>query len=131
MKTIFYIHDQQGEVQERRRLLEASGFGVHLVSDGRSALAEVQRERPELVLLDTLLDGPNGFEICRRLRALEHLESTPILLLAGIYRGPAYREAAMLAGADAFLEGPVALPDLIAEITRAIELGEREFTLRS
>jgi CheY-like chemotaxis protein len=126
VKTILYIHDQQGEVQERRRLLESSGFAVALVADGRTALARVQREQPDIVLIDTLIDGPNGFEICKRLRALEPLERTPILLLAGIYRGPAYREAAMVAGSDAFLEGPVELPDLIAEITRAIELGERE-----
>jgi CheY-like chemotaxis protein len=123
MKKILYVHDHQGEVLERRRLLEASGFAVALVSDGRAAL---QRERPDLVLLDTLLEGPNGFEVCARLRAAERAECMPILLLAGIYRGAAYREAAMVSGADAFLEGPVELPDLIAEITRAIELAERE-----
>jgi CheY-like chemotaxis protein len=126
MKKILYVHDHQGEVLERRRLLEASGFAVALVSDGRAALAALQRERPDLVLLDTLLEGPNGFEVCARLRAAERAECMPILLLAGIYRGAAYREAAMVSGADAFLEGPVELPDLIAEITRAIELAERE-----
>lgn len=131
MKKILYIHDRQGEVGERRRMLESAGLCVELVADGRTALAKLQREQADLVLVDALVEGPNGFEVCGRLRSMEHLERVPVILLAGIFRGAPYREAAMLAGADAYLEGPLELPELIAEITRAIEIVEREFELQA
>ncbi|MEZ6197079.1 MAG: response regulator [Planctomycetota bacterium] len=104
MMKIAYVHDEQSAPDGRARALEEAGFVVEMIADGARALDRVERTRPDLVLLDVLVPGANGFELARRLRTRFATEDLRIGLCAGIFRGEAYRRAAAEAGADAYLE---------------------------
>ena len=99
--------------------LGAAGFAFAHAGDGASGLAELQRNPPELVILDLMLPDMDGLEICRRIRALGGtLGRTPLLMLTA--KGdPMDRVIGLEVGADDYLAKPFEPRELLARI-RAI-----------
>src|SRR4051794_37667049 len=93
-----------------RRGLGLEGFRVELAGDGREALAHLQRGEYDLVVLDVLLPGVDGIEVCRRLR---EVSDTPILMLTARHT-VADRVLGLESGADDYLVKPFALEELLA-----------------
>jgi two-component system cell cycle response regulator len=91
------------------RLIELNfrleGFEVVTARDGLDALAKAIAVRPDLVVLDVLMPGINGYTICARIRANASLAAVPVLIVTANY-APADRAAARRAGADDFLAKP-------------------------
>src|SRR3989304_5942309 len=67
-KTVLLVEDEAAIVAVVRRYLERDGYRVMVASDGQRAVDEFQRLRPDLVLLDLMLPGLDGWEVCRRIR---------------------------------------------------------------
>ena len=84
---------------------------VGAVSTDREALAEIEREHPDLVLLDVRLHPMGGFEATRRIRALH---PAPAVVLTSFLSSEAARQAAVAAGADRFLANPEVVKGLTA-----------------
>lgn len=85
-------------------------YEVYSATDGVTALIEVGRVKPDLLLLDIVLPGMDGIEVCRRIKANSHLE-TNIVAISG--KGTAeMTEQVLEAGADVFLEKPVSIHEL-------------------
>ncbi len=78
---ILVVDDDKQIVRLLQSYLEKAGFAVLTAHDGETALHVIRRERPDLILLDLMLPGRDGWEITRRLRADEHLAATPIVML--------------------------------------------------
>jgi DNA-binding response OmpR family regulator len=78
MKTILVVDDERNIVELVRLYLEKEGFGVVAAADGEEALALHARHDPDLVVLDLMLPGLDGFEVCRELR---RRGDTPVLML--------------------------------------------------
>ncbi len=78
---VLVVDDDKQIVRLLQSYLEKAGFSVLTAHDGESALHVIRRERPDLILLDLMLPGRDGWEITRRLRADEHLAATPIVML--------------------------------------------------
>ena len=68
-ETILVVDDEQHIVELARMYLEQAGYLVESASDGQEALTLSRRVRPALVVLDLMLPGLDGWEVCRRLRA--------------------------------------------------------------
>jgi DNA-binding response OmpR family regulator len=81
------------------------GFEVVTARDGTDALAKAVAVRPDLVVLDVLMPGIDGYTICARIRADASLAAVPVLIVSANY-GSADLEAARRAGADDFLVKP-------------------------
>jgi DNA-binding response OmpR family regulator len=118
---ILIIEDEQDVIRLLRHNLEKEGFRVRYVTDGRVALAEMRRlagmrgEEPDLVILDLMLPGVDGLEICRQMRRDERYRTTPILMLSG--RGEeADRVIGLELGADDYLSKPFGMRELVARI---------------
>jgi DNA-binding response OmpR family regulator len=77
-ETVLVVDDHARIVEILRDYLEADGFAVHTAADGPAALALLAREAIDCVLLDIMMPGPDGFEVCRRIRAMS---SVPVLFL--------------------------------------------------
>jgi DNA-binding response OmpR family regulator len=96
-------------------------YRIHTCSDGATALDEVRRLRPQVVLLDARLPGLHGFEICRRIKEDPALASTAVILLSGAYRGWQMRADLMRhCGADDVLEKPFNLDHLGNRVTELL-----------
>ncbi len=123
MTTILFVHDGQEHPRARQQLLELSGYRVRLLKSGTECLELVEEARPDLVLLDVLIEGPNGFEVCRSLRQRFSAAHLPIVMCSGVYTARAFQDAAAEAGAQAYLVAPYEPGDLVEEIALQLRLG--------
>jgi len=110
--TILVIEDEERIADFLRRGLTFEGYKVLVAADGPAGLATARDQPPDIVILDWMLPGMDGLEVCRRLRAAG---STPILMLTAKDAVPD-RVAGLDAGADDYLVKPFAFDELLARI---------------
>jgi len=109
---ILVVEDDEGIAGTLYRGLTFEGYKVNVVYDGLAALASVRDDPPDLVILDWMLPGLDGLEVCRRLRAAGTL---PILMLTA-KDAIADRVVGLDAGADDYLVKPFAFDELLARV---------------
>lgn len=105
------------------RTLTREGLSVDTVFDGEAALAHALSSQPDLLLLDVMLPGISGFEICEKLKANESTALIPIVLVTALEDTPS-RVRGIVAGADDFLSKPVKNEELIARVNTLRRLHE-------
>ena len=111
--NILVADDEQAVRDSLKRSLTFNGYGVCLAGDGEEALSLIDKESPDLVILDVLMPGMDGLEVCRTLRGAGY--ERPVLMLTA--RGEvADRVAGLDAGADDYLPKPFALEELLARV---------------
>lgn len=117
---IYFAQDQQDPEDERAEWLRAAGYDVTVVP-GHVELGIAMRESaPDLLLLDVLIAGKNGFEVAREI-ALKHPDREfPIVVSSRIYRGNPFREEAQRAGAQDYILLPVPERELLRRVKQAI-----------
>lgn len=117
MQDIFFVHDHQESPATRKANLELAGFAVTLMRSGEEVLKALNSKKPALVLMDVLLDGKNGFEVCRAIRERVGPGEVPVILCSHIYRSRIYRDEANAAGAQRYLLLPMKVEELVANVT--------------
>ena len=110
---ILVVDDEPSVRAALRRALHLEGYEVALAEDGDEALRVVQRDAPELVLLDVLMPALDGLAVCRRLRRTG--DRTPVLMLTA-RDAVSDRVSGLDAGADDYLVKPFALEELLARV---------------
>ena len=98
--------------------MKREGYEVVWVREAVAALAEVSRASPDLVLLDTSLGDPDGFEVLRRWKAEPRIAGVPVVMLTEFGR-PAEAPRARSCGADACVEKPFK-PTVVAKIVKSL-----------
>jgi two-component system, OmpR family, response regulator len=109
---VVYVEDDPRLAQLTSQYLKTHGVEVHLVERGDLALAEVLRLRPDVVLLDLMLPGVDGVEVCRRLRERVHI---PIVMVTARTE-EADRVMGLEGGADDYVGKPFSSRELLARI---------------
>ncbi len=108
------VVDDDPSVREALELvLDLNGFGVSTATDGAEAIRTLAVDRPDAVVLDVLMPGLDGLEVCRRMRAIG--DRTPVLMLTARAE-VSERVAGLEAGADDYLVKPFDLDELAARI---------------
>lgn len=95
--------------------LKLEGYEVLAARDGKEALDVVMRERPDLVILDVMMPGMNGFELCQMLRQRPETLTLPIIMLSGL-SDVQEKVSGLRAGADEYLTKPIDLRELSARV---------------
>ncbi len=113
-ERILVIDDETKIVDLLRRGLSHEGYRVDVAYEGESGLLAARRDPPDLVILDVMLPGLDGVEVCRRLRA-QGWSDLPILMLTARDAVPD-RVAGLDAGADDYLVKPFAFDELLARV---------------
>jgi len=112
---ILIVEDEQPLVLLLRYNLEAEGYEVDSASRGDEADLRLREQVPDLVLLDWILPGLSGIELCRRIRLREETRSLPIIMLTA--RGEeSDRVRGLTTGADDYLTKPFSVPELLARV---------------
>jgi DNA-binding response OmpR family regulator len=102
------------------RHVKTLGAEVLEASDGEEALRVARREKPDLIILDVMMPGMSGWEVCRAVREDDSLAETGVIMLTGI--GERLNEmTSPLYGADDFLDKPFDLTDLDSKIRVVLE----------
>ncbi len=81
-KRLLLIEDEEDIAALIKLQAEVSGYKLHVEVDGLNGFRAVERERPDLVILDVMLPGQNGFDVCRKIKSHPELKSTPVIMLS-------------------------------------------------
>ena len=113
--NILIVEDEEALTLLLRYNLEAEGYGVETVPRGDEADLLLKERAPDLVILDWMLPGLSGIELCRRLRARPETKQLPIIMLTA--RGEeSERVRGLATGADDYIVKPFSVPELLARV---------------
>ena len=122
MTSVLVVDDEPSYVDALSVSLTREGFEVRSASDGLSALAQVRSDPPDLVLLDLMLPGMSGVDVCREIRKTSRV---PVIMLTA--RGEEIDAVVGLeVGADDYITKPYRLRELVARIRAVLRRGARE-----
>ncbi len=114
--TILIVEDEADVALMLRYNLEAEGYRVQAAATGDEAVERMREGLPDLILLDWMLPGLSGIELCRRWRAREETARVPIIMITA--RGEEEeRIRGLSTGADDYVVKPFSIPELIARIS--------------
>ncbi|MEM7525040.1 MAG: response regulator [Pseudomonadota bacterium] len=114
-RRVLIVEDEPHIVESLTFLLSREGFDVAAIDDGAAAFDALAAEPPDVLVLDVMLPGLNGFDLLRRVRATPALAALPVLMLTakGQRRD---RETAENAGADRFMTKPFSNAEVVAAV---------------
>ena len=115
MASILLIDDEPDLVSLVRFNLEREGYRVRAAADGAAGYEAAKRDLPDLILLDLMLPGMDGLEVCRRLRAESRTARIPIIMLTA-KGGEADRVVGLEMGADDYVAKPFSPRELVARV---------------
>ncbi|MGA3292760.1 MAG: HD domain-containing phosphohydrolase [Candidatus Acidiferrales bacterium] len=124
-ERILIVDDEAGARVALATLLRREGYEVREATDGAAALAECASFRPDLILLDIVMPGMDGFEVCRRIKATPETHLTPVVLITGL-SGTEDRIEGINADADDLLSKPIDFNELLARTRSLLRL--KQFT---
>jgi two-component system phosphate regulon response regulator PhoB len=125
MPKVLIVEDEEPVSLLLRYNLEAEGFEVEQVFRGDDAEVRLREVTPDLVLLDWMLPGLSGIELCRRLRQRQETERLPIIMLTA--RGEESERIRGLAiGADDYVVKPFSVPELVARVKAILRRAKPE-----
>jgi two-component system, OmpR family, KDP operon response regulator KdpE len=114
--TILVVDDEQEIVRALQRSLTAHGYRVQTASTGEEALATLSQYHPDLLLLDLVLPGMSGLEVCRRVRA----ESNVPIIVLSVKDAEHDKVEALELGADDYVAKPFGMNEVLARIRVAL-----------
>ena len=120
--TVLIADDEPNILVTLEFLMQREGHHVLLARDGDEALAQLRAHRPQLVLLDVMMPGKTGFEVCQALRADEALAATKVLLLTAKGRETDFAQG-LGVGADAYMTKPFSTRELAARVRELLAAG--------
>lgn len=118
---VLVVDDVLPNVKLLEAKLTSEYFDVLCATSGPDALEIIQREQPDIVLLDVMMPGMNGFEVCRRIKAGEETAHIPVIMVTALDQ-TSDRVAGLEAGADDFLTKPVDDVALFARVKSLVRL---------
>ena len=110
-----------------RHHLESGGFAVKLFSSGATVISESEKQRPALFILDIMVPGKDGLELCRQIRQIPSLAPTPVIFLTA-RSGEADRVLGLELGADDYIPKPFSPRELVARVKAVLRRFERPLT---
>lgn len=123
-KNILIIDDEFPMRYLIEHQLKREGFTVTLAKDGPDGIAAVSRYKPDLVVLDVMMPGMDGFEVCQQLKTTPETSQIPVIFLTAS-EAKEYKTRAFAVGADDYLTKPFLAEELLAHISAVLKRTER------
>ena len=127
---VLIVDDDELNIKLLAAQLTSKGYRVATAYDGRAALNQVAADPPDLILLDIMMPGIDGYEVTKRLKAKDESKDIPIILVTAL-TGDDEKERGLEAGADEFINKPVNYPELEARVNSLLRLKEYQDQLGS
>jgi DNA-binding response OmpR family regulator len=127
--AILVVDDQPANLKVLLSFLQEHDYRVYMVDSGQRALNIIPKIQPDLILLDVMMPGMNGFEICRKIKKDENLASLPVIFMTAL-DSVADKMAGFAAGAVDYITKPFQQAEVLARINTHITLQKREKELK-
>ncbi|HSX88986.1 MAG TPA: response regulator [Pseudomonas sp.] len=114
-KSVLIVDDEPNIVVSLEFLLEQAGYQVRIAHDGQEAWEAIERQPPDLVLLDVMLPRLSGFDVCQKIREHPDLQRVRVVMLTAKGREVEVSKGLAL-GADAYISKPFSTQDLLAQV---------------
>jgi CheY-like chemotaxis protein len=119
-KSILIVDDTETVLMFEKTLLRGRGFDLNTARNGAQALDEVQRHKPDLILMDVMMPEVDGIETCRRLKANPATSSIPVVIVTT--KGePAMVEKAFRAGCNDYITKPIDKFELLSKVSTYLD----------
>jgi len=118
--SILVVDDEPNIVLALGFLLKQAGFRVRTVSNGEAALAAIAQELPDLVLLDVMIPGRDGYAVCQEIRSNPAWRDMRIIMLTARGRD-IQREKGLSLGADEYVTKPFSTRELVERVRRMLD----------
>ena len=119
-KKILVVDDKANIVLSLEFLMKQAGYDGRTASDGEEALAAIDADPPDLILLDVNMPTKNGFEVCETVRARNEWSHIRIIMLTAHGRD-IEREKGLALGADDYLTKPFAIREVVSKVQELLE----------
>lgn len=119
--TILIVDDTPSNLGMAVSLLEGRGYRVAIAQDGEEGLQRAQLLRPDLILLDVMMPGADGFEICARLKALVHTRDIPVIFMTALTSTEDKVKGFAAGGVD-YVTKPLQIDEVLARVDTHIKL---------
>ena len=118
--SILVVDDEPNIVLSLEFLLKQAGFRVRTVANGEAALAAIAQEPPDLVLLDVMIPGRDGYAVCQEIRSNPAWRNMRIIMLTA-KGGDIQREKGLSLGADEYVTKPFSTRELVERVRRMLD----------
>lgn len=119
-KSVLVIDDEPAILQLLKRVLEAEGYNVHLAIDGISGMAKYAENQPDLVLLDIMMPGLDGYQV---LESIRQDSDVPVVIITGKDDSDSLQKVLAL-GADGLVQKPFPPREIVGQIQEKMRLIE-------
>ena len=123
-ETILVVDDNHDNVEILQTFLESRGYRVAAATDGKAALAKLEEVRPALVLLDVMMPGMDGWQVCRTIKNHPDFSTVRVMMVTA-KGGFEDKFEGMRSGADDYVVKPVDLNELAEKVRRNLEARRR------
>ena len=117
---ILIVDDEPNILISLEYLMQREGFEVSVARDGLQAIAAIEADPPDLVLLDVMMPGKTGLEVCQQVRSQDRLRDVRIIMLTAKGRETDVAKGLAL-GANAYVTKPFSTRDLVAQVRELLE----------
>jgi adenylate cyclase len=128
MTTVLVVDDQPPNIRLLDAILTPRGYDVRAAASGEEALKVIGRDDIDLVLLDILMPGMDGYEVCRRIRQQAETAYLPVVMVTA--SGDEQKVKALEAGADDFLTKPINQSELLARVASLARIKQYQDTIK-
>lgn len=122
--TILVVDDNHDNTEILSAFLESRGYTVVCAEDGKTALAKMEEVKPSLVLLDVMMPGMDGWQVCRTIKQHPDFGNTRVIMVTA-KGGFEDKFEGMRSGADDYVVKPVDLNELATKVERNLAAGGR------
>jgi CheY-like chemotaxis protein len=123
---ILVVDDISDNLFLLQTVLEAEGYEVDTADNGSLALAKIETSLPDLILMDVMMPGMNGYEVTQQIRQNQHIPFIPILLVTAYANADAIQGLAL--GANDFIRKPIEFDSLLAKIEAFLQFRRNAYS---
>lgn len=120
MSTALVVEDSLTDMQILIRCLQQGGINVLTANSGEEALTKISIQKPDIIILDVVLPGCSGFEICREIKEAAATSNIPVIICS-TKNGEMDKFWGMKQGANAYISKPIDQEDFVSTVKRLIK----------
>ncbi len=123
-KKVLIVDDDTDHINIVKTILEKNGFRVVASTNGRDGLAKLETERPDMVILDIMIPGVDGIEICRTIKSNPATAGIPVLMMSSMPENIRMKFGILELPGDGFVQKPIVPSEIIKEIINLFDKTE-------